>query len=66
LGDAQLRGGLGDVLELGERDEPFQFLEVHSSTITGSIPVICAQKRALTATKRAQIADAYWLTCPPG
>src|SRR6185295_5484516 len=34
LADAQLRGGLGDVLDLSECDEPLQFLEVHTLTIT--------------------------------
>src|SRR5262249_10489311 len=49
LGDAQLRGGVGDVLDLRERDEPLQFLEVHPLTITGNAAAICVRKLALTA-----------------
>jgi hypothetical protein len=59
LADAQLRGCLGDVLDLGERDKPVQFLEMHQSTISGTAAVICARKSAVTAGKRAQVADAY-------
>lgn len=33
LTDAQHGSGIGDVLGLGEHDEPLQFLEVHGSTI---------------------------------